>query len=265
MSSLLPEQWLDRLAVEQTILVQSGAIFPTSVFLFTRFLIRKLLSLSLTSESTSDSDQLNQLKKGLSLLSTNPSVSTGVISNLGGLIPFLLYYGRLFYKKQLYGPLSPQFLGNAMEGKGWRDFTRYKRMARYFDMKIIKEGRENLMLSSSNKEINPYSDPNYLFAVHPHGVFVVMVLLGLSSNGCGFDDDADLKHLNMKIAVSDAPFWVPGMREYALNTGAISLNSKVGEKNLCRFSLFYVRTYAIKSMHKRTTTTTTFSPSPPRQ
>lgn len=189
------ERWLDRLAVEQTILVQSGVIFPLSVFLATRWVVEHIFI-----------SQPPFAILGQKLFPNKKYATTKVVLNL---LPFFFYYFRLLVNKTLTGPLSPQFLGTGQAGRGWRGFPRYKRAARYFGMTLHKAARD-------------YSDDNYLFAVHPHGVFCLSALLGLSTNGCGFDDDPDLKHLDVRFAVADFPFLVPGMREYALNTGAIS-------------------------------------------
>ncbi|CAD7954236.1 unnamed protein product [Amoebophrya sp. A25] len=88
-------------------------------------------------------------------------------------------------------------------------------------------GRQDHVERSSS-----YPEDNYLIACHPHGLYVLSALLGISSNGCGFDDDPALKHLNVRFAVAEFPFWVPVMREYALKTGAISPSQASIQENL---------------------------------
>lgn len=111
----------------------------------------------------------------------------------------------------------------------------------------------------SNSNSSFQNKNNFLFAVHPHGVFALTALLALATNGGGLDEDTAFKHIakskdthttdtklkttesaptktnpksTLRFAVADFPFLVPIYRDYALRTGAISLNKKAIRNNL---------------------------------
>eukprot|EP00927_Polykrikos_kofoidii_P008418 TRINITY_DN13495_c0_g2_i1.p1 TRINITY_DN13495_c0_g2~~TRINITY_DN13495_c0_g2_i1.p1 ORF type:complete len:624 (+),score=65.87 TRINITY_DN13495_c0_g2_i1:168-2039(+) len=220
----LLERLQQRLAVEQTILVQTGFIFPTAVYAIVFNFVKTVLLQQRSASILHFGAQLSKAR-------------IGVLSHFAACLSFLFYYARLMLRGELHGKNSPQFLGTGTQN-AWRKSPRYTKAAQYFNHKIILEDEEffteepssSTLISGSVRDASTsrrsssshWSAESYLLACHPHGIFAMSVLLGLASNGAQFDDIPQLKHLDIRVAVADFPFLVPGMREYAIKTGAIS-------------------------------------------
>ncbi|CAD7959441.1 unnamed protein product [Amoebophrya sp. A120] len=183
-----PTDFRRRLAVEQTIFVQSGVPFSVLACCLSSFLFRKserlrsLLSALSTGLLGNNychdehfgrrNDRSDSCADGAAIFQRLFAAGFPLLVYFGG---YLILFQKLFREK-LLGHLPPQFSGDAARA-GWRDFERYRLAAEYFYMKIVfDEDHDNDDPATCEVE-------NYLFACHPHGFFVFSALFALSTNG----------------------------------------------------------------------------------